>query len=237
MSGSARLAPVVAGAATALAVAIAMAVYFRSGYRSSRDILRHGVATIVVIGLLAFAVSDIRHAALQLSRPQSGQAGGGIRDPPAQGTVFATIPAETQVELHTDKNQALARLEQVFAATEDGRNVLRGSVRLDFRSSDRVVVLNLPGEKQRLFKLRLAASPSASSQFSPWHLADRVASADRTDAGPGSQRRLRHPLPGDVRIPVSARFRSRNKSFNCASFSITNTIFSVFDACAPDHCG
>src|SRR3954464_14788661 len=57
------MAPVVAGAATALAVAIAMAVYFRSGYRSSRDILRHGAATIVVIGLLAFAASDIRHAA------------------------------------------------------------------------------------------------------------------------------------------------------------------------------
>src|SRR4051812_12104212 len=48
------LAPVVAGAATALAVAIAMAVYFRSGYRTPRDILRHGIATVVVIGLLAY---------------------------------------------------------------------------------------------------------------------------------------------------------------------------------------
>jgi hypothetical protein len=180
------LAPVVAGAATALAVAIAMAVYFRSGYRSSRDILRHGVATVVVIALLAFAISDIRHAAFSYLglNPAKPAVEFEIRMPKA--TVFATLPAETQVELHTDKNQALARLDQVFAATDDGRNVLRGSVRLDFRSSDRVVLLNLPGEKQRLFKLRLAASPSASSQFSPWHLADRVASADRTDAAPGS---------------------------------------------------
>jgi hypothetical protein len=36
------------------------------------------------------------------------------------------------------------------------------------------VVLNLPGQPQRLFKLRLAANPSHSDQFGPWHLADRV---------------------------------------------------------------
>jgi hypothetical protein len=157
-------------------------VYFRSGYRSSRDILRHGVATIVVIGLLAFAASDIRHAAFSYLgiNPAKPAVEFEIRMPKA--TVFATIPAETQVELHTDKNQALAKLEQLFAATDDGRNILKGSVRLDYRTADRVVVLNLPGEKQRLFKLRLAASPTASHQFGPWHLPDRVASADRADA-------------------------------------------------------
>jgi hypothetical protein len=52
--------------------------------------------------------------------------------------------------------------------------VLRGSVPLDFRTTDRIVVLNLPGQPQRLFKLRLAASPSHSDQFGPWHLADHV---------------------------------------------------------------
>jgi hypothetical protein len=45
---------------------------------------------------------------------------------------------------------------------------------LDFRTTDRVMVLNLPGQPQRLFKLRLAASPSHSEAFGPWHLADRV---------------------------------------------------------------
>lgn len=59
-----ELAPVVAGAATALAVAIALAVYFRSGYRTSRDVVRHGLATLVVLGLLAFVAYDIRHTAL-----------------------------------------------------------------------------------------------------------------------------------------------------------------------------
>ena len=58
------LAPVVAGATTALAVAVVVAIYFREGHRSSHDILRHGVAAIVVLGLLAFMASDKRQAAL-----------------------------------------------------------------------------------------------------------------------------------------------------------------------------
>ena len=40
---------------------------------------------------------------------------------------------------------------------------------------NRIAVLNLPGQIQCEFKLRLTASPSHSDQFGPWHLADRVA--------------------------------------------------------------
>jgi hypothetical protein len=53
-----------AGIAAALAVAIMLAVYFRSGYRTGRDMLRHGVAAAVVLGLLAFVAYDMHHAAL-----------------------------------------------------------------------------------------------------------------------------------------------------------------------------
>src|SRR6202166_3026012 len=53
-----------AGVATALAVAIVLTVYFRSRYRSVRDIARHGVAAAAVLALLAFVASDMRHAAL-----------------------------------------------------------------------------------------------------------------------------------------------------------------------------
>jgi hypothetical protein len=90
------------------------------------------------------------------------------------GAALAVSAGTTQIELHTDKNQTLAKLREGLASTEDGRTVLRGSVPLDFRTTDRIVVLNLPGQPQRLFKLRLAASPSHSDQFGPWHLADRV---------------------------------------------------------------
>jgi hypothetical protein len=54
-------------------------------------------------------------------------------------------------------------------------------VPLDYRTRDRVVILNLLGQAQCEFKLRLAASPSRSDQFGPWHLADRVASPTKDE--------------------------------------------------------
>ena len=53
-----------AGVAAALAVAIMLTVYFRSGYRSRRDLVRHGLAACAVLVLLAFVISDMRNAAL-----------------------------------------------------------------------------------------------------------------------------------------------------------------------------
>jgi hypothetical protein len=161
------------GVAAALAVAIVLTVYFRSGYRSGHDILRHSLAATVVLALLAFVAYDMRHAALAYL---------GIN--PAKPTVEfeirlprATLSAigDSQVELVTNRNQKLASMQGAPASDSHGRTVLRGSVTLDYRTTDRVVVLNLPGQPQREFRLRLAASPSHSDQFGPWHLADRVA--------------------------------------------------------------
>jgi hypothetical protein len=176
-----------AGVATALAVAIILTVYFRSGHRSARDILRHGVAVAVALGLFAFVAYDMRHAAfaylgINLSKSTVEFE---IRLPQAA----ASAATDTQVELHTDKNQTLAQLQRALASDGEGRSILRGSVALDFRTTDRVVVLNLPGQAQRRFKLRLAASPSRSDQFGPWHLTDRVASPDLSKANPGEATR------------------------------------------------
>ena len=70
------LAPMVAGAAAACAVALVMAIYFRGEHPSSHDVLRHGVAAIVVIGLLTLVASDARQAlaylGLNASRPAVG---------------------------------------------------------------------------------------------------------------------------------------------------------------------
>ena len=166
-----------AGVAAALAVAILLTVYFRSGYRTLRDIVRHGLATALALGLLAFVAYDMRHAALAYLgiNPSKPSVEFEIRLP----RTAASAVAGTQVELHTDRNQTLAQLQGALVSDDDGRSVLRGSVALDFRTTDRVVILNMPGQAQRLFKLRLAASPSHSDQFGPWHLADRVASPKR----------------------------------------------------------
>src|SRR5450759_334034 len=151
------------GVAAALAVAIMLTVYFRSRYRSARDIVRHGLAAAVVFGLLAFVVYDMRHAALAYLgiNPTKPAVEFEIRLP----MTAVSAVADTQIELHTDRNQTLAKVQNLLALDSEGRSVLRGSVPLEYRTTDRVVVVNLPGQAKCEFKLRLAANPTRSGQF------------------------------------------------------------------------
>ena len=168
------------GVAAALAVAIILTVYFRTGHRSIRDIVRHGLAAALVFGLLAFVAYDMRHAALAYLgiNPTKPAIEFEIRLP----TAALSEVADSQVELRTDRNQKLAQLQGALASSNDGRSVLKGSVVLDYRTTERFVILNLPGKAQYQFKLRLAANPSHSDQFGPWHLADRMASPNEGEA-------------------------------------------------------
>lgn len=164
-----------AGAATALAVAIAFTLYFHSKHRTTRDVLKHSLAAIVMLALVAFAASDVRHAALDWLgiNPSKPAVEFEIRLPKA---ALSAIP-DAQIELHTDRNQQLAQVEGA-ADMSGGQSVLRGVVTLDYRTTDRVVVVDLPGCGRCEFRLRLAADPTRSEQFGPWHLADHVALPD-----------------------------------------------------------
>jgi hypothetical protein len=121
---------------------------------------------------------DMRHAALAYLgiNPTKPAVEFEIRLP----TATASTMADTQIELLTDRNQALAKVG-ALSSDQDGRSVLKGSVPLEYRTTDRVVVLNLPGQAQCRFKLRLAANPSHSEEFGPWHLADRVATPGKSE--------------------------------------------------------
>jgi len=172
------------GVAAALAVAIMLTVYFRSRYRSARDMLRHGLAAAAVLGLVAFVAYDMRHAALAYLGINPGKPAVEfeIRLP----KVAFTAIADTQIELHTDRNQMLAKVQAISPA-ENGLDVISGSVPLDYRTTDRVVILNLPGQGSCEFRLRLAANPSPSGTFGPWHLADRVASPGKGEESRAEQ--------------------------------------------------
>jgi hypothetical protein len=165
-----------AGVAAALAVAIMLSVYFHSGYRSRRDLLNHGLAASAALVLLAFVISDMRNAALAYLglNPVKPAVEFEIRLP----KTALTAATDTQVELLTDRNQKLAKVQEALVSTPDGRSILRGTVTLDYRTAERMMVLNLPGQGQRTFRLRLPASPSYSPQFGPWHLADGIVPAD-----------------------------------------------------------
>ncbi len=163
-----------AGIAAALAVALALTIYLRTGERSRRDLLRHALAGLAATGLFAFVVSDMHHAALAYLglNPSKPAVEFEIRMP---GEALAAA-ADTQIELHTDRNQRLADIAGT-GDLADGRAVLKGAVALDYVTADRLLVVNLPGRGTFEFKLRLAANPARSAQFGPWHLADRVGSS------------------------------------------------------------
>lgn len=59
-----------AGVATALLVVILLSVYFRSGYRSARDIVRHSLATALVLSLPRLCGLRHRPRCARLSRAQ-----------------------------------------------------------------------------------------------------------------------------------------------------------------------
>ncbi len=170
-----------AGVAAALAVAIVLTVYFRTGYRSSRDVLKHGLAAAAVLALLAFVAYDMRHAALAYLgiNPAKPAVEFEIRLPKAALAAVVRHPGRTASPTET---RSWPRCRPRWPPTTDGRTVIRGSVTLDYRTTDRVVVLNLPGQPQRRFKLRLPANPGHSDQFGPWHLADRVAAPAATQS-------------------------------------------------------
>lgn len=177
------------GIAAALAVALAMTVYFRLSYRSWRDVVRHGLATLAALALFAFAAYDMRHAAsayLGLN-PTKPAVEFEIRMP--RETLAAVT--DTQIELHTDRNQTLALVNGV-RELGDGRALLRGAVALNHRTADRMLVVNLPGKGTFEFRLRLPAEPHRSEQFGPWHLADRIASPVADSVAPQDAYTIRY---------------------------------------------
>jgi hypothetical protein len=62
--GTGLLMPALAGIAAAMTVALAMTIYFQTGYRSYRDMIRHGLMAAIGLALLAFAIFDMRNVAL-----------------------------------------------------------------------------------------------------------------------------------------------------------------------------
>jgi hypothetical protein len=91
--GSGLLMPALAGIAAGVTVALMLTIYFQTGYRSYRDMIRHGLAAALGLSLLAFVIYDMRNAALAH-----------ILKSPAN----ATAQFELQWQATTDRAKALA---------------------------------------------------------------------------------------------------------------------------------
>ncbi len=163
-----------AGIATALAVTIALGVYFRSRYRSVRDLVRHSLAAALVLasqpswpttcGMRRWPIS----ASIRPSPPSNSKSGCRRRR-----YWPSPIPRSNCIPTGT-RGSPRCKARCLPKTTTSACSGVR--CRWTIGPADRVVILNLPGRASCEFKLRLPASPSPSDQFGPWHLADRVAS-------------------------------------------------------------
>jgi hypothetical protein len=166
-----------AGAVVGMLAAIALTLVIKDGCRSLRDIWTKTSLVIAMIGILVAGTLGLRasafnHLGLIATAPAVEFE---IRLPATAASALSIAGrSQTQVELHTDQNQALAQIDRNLQNANDGRFILRGHVPLEFRTAKRVVVINLPGQGYRAFRLRLPANPSPSNEFGPWHLPDRI---------------------------------------------------------------
>lgn len=106
-------------------------------------------------------------------------------------------PSTLRIELHTAKNVGAALLDDRWIPVENDRNQLSGSVPLAIKTSSRLLVVPLPDQPTRLFRLALARDP-ASSALGAWQRPDHV------DV-PGEPQ----PRPAPADDPVELRYRVR----------------------------
>src|SRR5688572_12195228 len=114
----------------------------------------------------------------------------------------ATMPLDDRgavsVELHTARNVGDGILSSPWPRPDGTHQLLVGSVELAFKTSGRILVVELPGEPTRLFRLPLSRNPASTPALGPWQHAHHVHPA-------GAER----PVAAPVDDPVELRYRVR----------------------------
>lgn len=103
-----------------------------------------------------------------------------------------------RVELHTDKNVGDSYFSDPWLRTEGDHQVIAGGVPLMLKTSSRLLVVSLPDQPTRLFKLGLSRNPGSTPAFGEWRRPDFVDS-------PGSDQ----PRAAPADDPVQLRQRVR----------------------------
>jgi len=99
-----------------------------------------------------------------------------LRLPP--GVTPAAGRGVWSIVLHTEGGAATGVVVERPIRTEEGRQVLSGEVDVTYRSGWRLLEAKVPGQIDRLFHLRLPASPRRTTEFGGWERAQFVAEPD-----------------------------------------------------------
>lgn len=169
--------PSAIGAGAGLLLGTGLTLRFYGGHRTFRALVWRSAAVIAAV--VVFGGATLRVGAVVVD--QFGMNAGApavafeIRLP--NGATLARH--DVQIELQTDKNQTIAT--DIDVTRDADGPMLRGTVPILFRTADRMIVLSLPGEPVRLFKLRLSDNPARQGEFGPWQPAELAGAAGKRD--------------------------------------------------------
>lgn len=176
-----NLAAALAIVAAATGMILAMAAVLAARFRSAGEVVRRTLALAILLVALAAGAYSLRasvqdHMGLGL--------GLGAPAPVVEFEIRLprtladhVPPQETQVEFRSSASQRLAQLQKDRRPDALEKVIVSGQVTIDVGTAERFVVLNMPGEPSRLFRLRMAQHPSPSGEFGPWHYVDAVVRA------------------------------------------------------------
>jgi hypothetical protein len=99
---------------------------------------------------------------------------------------FALPPAAdgVSVDLSTDKNQQPGYLSDPWLRRDGEWQVIAGGVELYFRTSQRLLVLQLGDGRDRLFRIRLPAKPDPDAGWGEWQKVDFIGIPDQPQTVP-----------------------------------------------------
>jgi len=158
--------PICAGLGLLLAASLTLRFY--GGFRTLPALAWRSLA--VVTAVVVFGGATLRVGAVVVDHFGMNAGAPAVAFEIRLPTGTAPATRDVQIELQTDKNQTIVTDVEL---TRDGDGpLLRGSVPILFRTTDRMIVLSLPNEPVRLFKLRLSETPARHGDFGPWQPAD-----------------------------------------------------------------
>ncbi len=106
--------------------------------------------------------------------------------------------SRVRIELHTDRNVGDSYLADPWLRSEGDHQVIAGGVPLAFKTSARVLVVSLPGQPTRLFRLGLARDPRSTAALGAWRRADHL-------DDPGDEQPVAAPSDDPVELRVRVR--------------------------------
>jgi hypothetical protein len=157
-----------------LVLGVALAVGFYGGWRPKRAFAgRTAAAFAGALGLIFCGLAVNKALSPPYGRSWPPVVWVEIRFPASVTVPPAKETAE--VELRTDQGREEGHPSEWLR--EGDRLVLRASVDLAARTRQRVVVLSLPGEPERHFRMRFPSNPKPSHGYGRWRRIDGIAPA------------------------------------------------------------